>query len=236
MFGDTMSDPITRAVELPLSPFLHSVPPIIESESCLFRHFPGFLWSERSRDRRSWAWDYGFDIQRDTERRWVCRPCIQNRNSRPKSFVTTGLQNAFDHLYRDHQISAPKGKPKSELQQRDERKGQKKTHHSVADMFKLDPNKADEQALANRIIKGFDPGHFQRQAYEYLLHHLETFKAIADDFPDPTHFKIGVNMAWKKLNEYYVKLDETPVFYASLALCPAYRWDWFESRWEHRIE
>ena len=74
------------------------------------------------------------------------------------------------------------------------------------------------------------------QAYEYLLHHLETFKAIADDFPDLTHFKIGVNMAWKRLNEYYVKLDETPVFYASLALCPAYRWDWFESRWEHRIE
>jgi hypothetical protein len=74
------------------------------------------------------------------------------------------------------------------------------------------------------------------QAYEYLLHHLETYKVMADDFPDPTQFKIGVNMAWTKLDAYYNTLDETPVYYAALALHPAYRWDWFESRWEHRTD
>jgi hypothetical protein len=40
-----------------------------------------------------------------------------------------------------------------------------------------------------------------------------------------------MNLAWKKLNEYYEKLDETPVYYAAVALHPAYRWAYFENWW-----
>lgn len=72
------------------------------------------------------------------------------------------------------------------------------------------------------------------QGFEFLLGELEHFKAVAGDFPDAEHFRIGINLAWDKLDEYYKKCDDTPVYYAAIALHPAYRWGWFESTWEHR--
>ncbi|RYP68175.1 hypothetical protein DL771_006825 [Monosporascus sp. 5C6A] len=33
------------------------------------------------------------------------------------------------------------------------------------------------------------------------------------------------------LNEYYTKLEETPIYVTALALHPAYRWRWFERNW-----
>ena len=72
------------------------------------------------------------------------------------------------------------------------------------------------------------------QGFEFLLGELEHFKAVANDFPDPEHFRVGINLAWDKLDEYYNKCDNTSVYYAAIALHPAYRWGWFESTWEHR--
>ena len=71
-------------------------------------------------------------------------------------------------------------------------------------------------------------------AFEMLLNKLEEFKQLAEQFPDPKHFKIGINLAWQKLDEYYQKLDETPIYYTALALHPAYRWDWFEEVWRSK--
>jgi hypothetical protein len=68
-------------------------------------------------------------------------------------------------------------------------------------------------------------------AYEHLLTRFEHWKAMAMRYPDAEHFKININLAWKKLNEYYEKLDETPVYYAAVALHPAYRWAYFENWW-----
>jgi hypothetical protein len=67
--------------------------------------------------------------------------------------------------------------------------------------------------------------------FEHLLDKLETWKATAERYPDPEHFRINVNLAWKKLNHYYELLDESPAYYASVALHPAYRWDYFEHLW-----
>ncbi|KAG7403508.1 hypothetical protein Forpi1262_v018717, partial [Fusarium oxysporum f. sp. raphani] len=60
--------------------------------------------------------------------------------------------------------------------------------------------------------------------YELLLNTLEEYKQLAADFPDPEHFRIGINLAWDKLDEYYRRLDETPIYYTAMALHPAYRW------------
>lgn len=60
-------------------------------------------------------------------------------------------------------------------------------------------------------------------SFEYLLGVLEHYKSVAKDFPEPEHFKVGVNMAWEKLEKYYSKLDETPIYYAALAFHPTYR-------------
>ncbi|KJZ68130.1 hypothetical protein HIM_12478 [Hirsutella minnesotensis 3608] len=70
--------------------------------------------------------------------------------------------------------------------------------------------------------------------YEFLLAELEKAKAIVDQYPESEHFSVNINLGWKKLDEYYNKLDETPIYYASLALHPAYRWGYFETVWSGR--
>ncbi|KGQ02732.1 hypothetical protein BBAD15_g12049 [Beauveria bassiana D1-5] len=70
--------------------------------------------------------------------------------------------------------------------------------------------------------------------YEFLLAKLEKAKAMVLQYPEPEHFKVNINLAWKKLDEYYNKLDETPIYYTSLALHPAYRWGYFETVWSGR--
>jgi hypothetical protein len=64
--------------------------------------------------------------------------------------------------------------------------------------------------------------------FELLLGKLEEFKQLATEFPDAEQFRIGVNLAWEKLDKYYRLLDETPIYYTALALHSAYRWNWFD--------
>jgi hypothetical protein len=47
---------------------------------------------------------------------------------------------------------------------------------------------------------------------------LEEWKAVAEDYPDPEHFKVNINLAWGEMNDYYTKLDETPAYYTSAIL------------------
>ncbi|KAG6989577.1 putative AC transposase [Fusarium oxysporum f. sp. conglutinans] len=70
--------------------------------------------------------------------------------------------------------------------------------------------------------------------YEFLLAELEKAKAMVNQYPEPEHFKVNINLGWKKLDEYYNKLDEIPIYYTSLALHPAYRWGYFETVWSGR--
>lgn len=70
--------------------------------------------------------------------------------------------------------------------------------------------------------------------YEYLLERLERWKETAEYYPDPEHFKVNVNLAWKKLDEYYTLLDQTSVYYAATILHPAYRWRYYENTWADR--
>lgn len=72
--------------------------------------------------------------------------------------------------------------------------------------------------------------------YEFLMDSLEDWKAVADDHPDPEHFKININLGWAKLNDYYTKLDETPAYYASAVLNPVSRWSYFENTWTDEVQ
>jgi hypothetical protein len=38
--------------------------------------------------------------------------------------------------------------------------------------------------------------------YEFLMDKLEEWKATAENYPDPEHFKININLGWDKLNDY----------------------------------
>jgi hypothetical protein len=73
-------------------------------------------------------------------------------------------------------------------------------------------------------------------AIERLFGKLEELKQQISDFPDAEYLRIGVNLAWEKLNKCYRLLDETPIYYTALALYSAYRWSWFEDMWQDKPE
>lgn len=148
-------------------------------EDHMFRHFRGWLFSERAKDTTSWTWDYGYDIQRAHERRWVCKLCIHQRAPQPKNFTHTGLQNASKHLFKEHHIRAPEGKTKSWMQLKAESVG--KQHRSIADTLTLDPTKPREQAMANSFVKSFDKDHFQRMVMQRIVKSNLPFLTVEDE-------------------------------------------------------
>jgi hypothetical protein len=44
----------------------------------------------------------------------------------------------------------------------------------------------------------------------------------------------GVNLAWKKLEQYYQITDQSPVYVAAVVLHPAYTWRWIRAKWKGR--
>ncbi len=70
------------------------------------------------------------------------------------------------------------------------------------------------------VIKAY--GNIQDIAltYEFLIDSLEDQKVVVDDYLDPKHFKININLSQAKLNDYYTKLNETLAYYASTILNP----------------
>jgi len=71
--------------------------------------------------------------------------------------------------------------------------------------------------------------------FEYLLETFEGFKTHYESYPDQ-HFKVQINLAWQKLDEYYSLLDDTPVYVAALALHPRYKMRWIKMMWKNRPE
>jgi hypothetical protein len=61
-------------------------------------------------------------------------------------------------------------------------------------------------------------------AYEFLLTTLEKAKIEAIGRPEPNYYASCINSAWAKLNKYYTKLDETPIYYAATVLHPGIQW------------
>ncbi|RKK17382.1 hypothetical protein BFJ66_g17913 [Fusarium oxysporum f. sp. cepae] len=137
-------------------------------EDRLFRHFRGWTWSERSRDTSSWLWDFGYDIQRHGLRKWACKDCILVNRPTIASFTSSGLQNAANHLWREHKTPAPEGEKKSTAQLKSEG-ALKSNQPTIASVLKLDVSKPTEQNIANNIISRFDKQHFQRMLVELIV-------------------------------------------------------------------
>jgi hypothetical protein len=73
--------------------------------------------------------------------------------------------------------------------------------------------------------------------YEHILNCLEeraqTYEDVdfnAHDEAPEDHIKINLNAAWRKGNEYYNKLDDSPVYYAAVCLHPYYKY-YCENSW-----
>ncbi|OBS16012.1 hypothetical protein FPOA_13219 [Fusarium poae] len=166
-----MADPLEHKVVETSPPILSPSTLLADAqqlqEERLFRHFRGWLFSERAKDTSSWTWDYGYDIQRAHERRWVCKLCIHQRVPQPKNFTHTGLQNASKHLFKEHHIRAPEGKTKSSTQLKAE--SVEKQHRSIAD------------TMANSFVKNFDRDHFQRMVMPWIVKSNLSFLTVEDE-------------------------------------------------------
>ncbi|RYC76858.1 hypothetical protein BFJ63_vAg20267, partial [Fusarium oxysporum f. sp. narcissi] len=143
-------------------------------EDRLFRHFRGWNWSERARDTSSWLWDFGYDIQRHGLRKWACKDCILGNRPIIATFTSSGLQNAANHLWREHKTPAPEGEKKSTAQLKSEG-ALKSSQPTIASVLKLDVNKPTEQNIANSFISRFDKQHFQRLLVELIVSSNQSF-------------------------------------------------------------
>lgn len=170
-----------------------------QDEEILFRHFPGFTYSERVKETQAWIWDteHGYDITKITngtpQRFWVCRRCVSARKPKPPKYVEKGTTNMMDHLFRDHHISAPAGKAMGKAQKDAEAKKQpheQKSGHisgtkqsgqtSISQHFGLDPFNQQDQAIANFYIKHFNKGEFHRLLVEWIVTNNKPFIEAED--------------------------------------------------------
>lgn len=125
-------------------------------EERLFFKFKGWVWSQRARDTSNWSWAYGYDIERNQKRKWVCRRCV-SQNRRPfASYDADGLQNAKDHLFQVHNITAPSGEKPGRAEKRSSNSPFPHQQPTLIERLKLDPEQPVEQAMANQLIKSFD--------------------------------------------------------------------------------
>jgi hypothetical protein len=69
---------------------------------------------------------------------------------------------------------------------------------------------------------------------ECLIQHLDKMKQV---YKQPTHPPLAnsINLAWAKLDEYYVKMNETPAYACALLLHLQYRYRYFENNWKEYL-
>jgi hypothetical protein len=72
-------------------------------------------------------------------------------------------------------------------------------------------------------------------AVEVLIEHLDKMKQL---YTQATHPELAtsINLAWLKLDNYYKKLDESPVYVIALLLHPRYRMRHFENKWKGQLK
>jgi hypothetical protein len=145
------------------------MPPNVSPESVedhIFSQFPGWTWFQRVRETNSWIWNEGYDIQRNTAYRWVCKRCVELAQPKITHFLATGLQNARKHLWRRHGVGAPDGQKKEAAQLNDEKNV---SQPSIMRYFKLNVTERREQQIANTIISGFNKAYFRRLLVELIV-------------------------------------------------------------------
>ncbi|EXM14873.1 hypothetical protein FOTG_16746 [Fusarium oxysporum f. sp. vasinfectum 25433] len=114
-------------------------------------------------ETRCWAWQFGYNIQKEDARRWICRACIRKNNPHPRHFEADGIHNAYNHLFNHHGIRAPPGMTQGTAEKKANSKGRKPPGQwTLAESMKLDLHDPREEAIANDFIKRFDKEHFRR--------------------------------------------------------------------------
>jgi hypothetical protein len=105
----------------------------------------------------------------------------------------------------------------------------------------LQPLKSATKRLEGRVKGGcFEAIYKIIPVFEYLLSEFEQqyklYKLVnykATGTPED-HLAINLKAAWAKLNKFYQKLDESPVYYAACCLHPYYK-QYCDRAWRHKL-
>ena len=65
-------------------------------------------------------------------------------------------------------------------------------------------------------------------AMDFILDQLEQYKI---SWKNDARIASAINNAWAKMEKYYRKTEETPVYVATLVLDPKYKWGYIEKNW-----
>lgn len=74
------------------------------------------------------------------------------------------------------------------------------------------------------------------------LYTVENEGEVSQAYPEAVklqqehNFKFKINLAWQKLNEYYERLNDAPVYTAGLVLHLRYNWAWIQRHWSDRTD
>ncbi|KAK8096312.1 restless-like transposase [Apiospora kogelbergensis] len=142
MLINTLKMPIYRAAadSIPITNQGH--------EAALFRHFPGFAFSER---------------------------CIIANNPLPKNIHPSGLQNAAGHLYTKHFVLAPPDKPKL---REEKKEAGRQGHYRASRVMSLTPEVPVKQAVTNKLVKMFDRKRFQQLLVAWIVAQNQPFSIV----------------------------------------------------------
>jgi hypothetical protein len=98
--------------------------------------------------------------------------------------------------------------------------------------------------LARNAVPGIphlNLGRASRLRTPRLEHIIPLNRPSSSPQPQPTHWAAAdsylelatsINLAWSKLDKYYIKLDDSPTYYVALMLYPHYRLRYFDEFWK----
>jgi hypothetical protein len=65
-----------------------------------------------------------------------------------------------------------------------------------------------------------------------------TCEALAKDpFKNTLEYRmlcVSINLTWQKLDEYYLKTNQSPIYVAAVVLHPSLKWKWLKKAWRGR--
>jgi hypothetical protein len=73
--------------------------------------------------------------------------------------------------------------------------------------------------------------HLEEQRYTHRPIGLQSMDQALEYLTAEHYFSTNINLGWQKLDEYYTRLDQSPIFCAAVVLHPHQKWLWFEKHW-----
>ncbi|EJP60698.1 restless-like transposase [Beauveria bassiana ARSEF 2860] len=102
--------PLTPAPSTPGRPHRLRLAPVDETKIGCSETSVAIRGLNEAMIQKSWAWTYGFDIERGSDWRWVCRVCIERNRPKASNVISIGTHNAERHLRDHHKILDNSGK------------------------------------------------------------------------------------------------------------------------------